>query len=80
MWLFNNGPLSQGVYSFSNDLEGIHSIAIHIHDESYFGVYRCEGELFNDDLAFYDLVTLTKLGKFKNFKSMSYLLLHKINL
>jgi len=60
-WYFNYGPLPQGSYSMITILTKVYSLAVIIHDDTYFGDYSCQGELFHEDLVFYDVVTLSPL-------------------
>jgi len=62
-WRFSEGPLPPATYSFNNKDGDIYSIVVFIHDQSYFGKYICEGEIFGFNMAFYEIATLKKFGR-----------------
>ena len=65
IWTFNNGPLPLAVfpYSYFGSTGYLHSIAIIVHDDSYFGQYTCLGEFIQKGFAFYAVGSLTRQGK-----------------
>jgi len=62
IWKFNNGPWPPAAYVYTNDMAGLSTLAIIVHDDSYFGQYSCMGEWITDSLAFYDVGILSKRG------------------
>ena len=61
-WSFNNGGLLDSVYTFTNYFLKINLIFIVIQNVSYFGEYKCMGEVLDEDIAFYDFGTLKYRG------------------
>jgi len=68
-WTFNFGPLPPSVYIAYNFRTGLSSLTISILSDSYYGPYRCDGEVFdtttgikNEIMGFYDMGYLRKLG------------------
>ena len=61
-WNFNGGSLPLDIYSFSNHQGDIYSLLVIIRDKSYFGKYICEGEIFDFNLAIYEVGTLMEIG------------------
>lgn len=64
---YHAGRLFPNSYSFINEETRMYYLAVLIHDESYFGMYVCEGEsgTYNRN-AFYDIGTITRTGLIPN--------------
>jgi len=52
VWKLNNGPLPSKTFGHIDLYTFKYVLTIIIENNSYFGDYTCEGELFNDHIAF----------------------------
>ena len=62
-WKFNNGRLPADVLSYNEETSDVYILTVFT-DKSNYGFYSCEGELYDGDMAFYDVAALVvKEGK-----------------
>jgi len=62
IWKFNNGPLPPAAFVYTNDMAGLSTLAIIVHNDVYFGQYSCMGDSIANKIAFYDVGILSKRG------------------
>jgi len=61
IWLFNSDEkLPSKAYKYYSIEKSTYVLIILIENDSYYGDYKCEGEMYEENYAFYALATLKK--------------------
>jgi len=63
-WKFNSGRLPNNVLSHNEENSDVYTLTVFVDGDSNYGFYACEGEIFDEDMAFYDIAVLVKKSKY----------------